>query len=218
MIVEVHVDGTHTGDIEGIPANGNPIDVDSIGVFFFDDGDIILGEQVWADMLSLSPAVTGEARDRRDDERPEKRPTSRTDRGGNDGTFVGERATVDFDHNSEDAQTSRRCHPGDLRARCPVAYTEQPRRLLGAHGLRRFGRAMRDEETFSSWHAARAVDGFHYAGVNIPEAAYWQRADRAGPAGVEPHPAHPQPAVRAAEGRDAAKASSRVHDRCASTA
>lgn len=61
VIVEVHVDGTHTGDIAGIPANGNAIDVDSIGVFFFEpDGDIILGEQVWADMLKLTQQLTGE--------------------------------------------------------------------------------------------------------------------------------------------------------------
>ena len=61
VIVEVHVDGTHTGDIAGIPANGNPIAVDSIGIFFFEpDGDIILGEQVWADMLKLTQQLTGE--------------------------------------------------------------------------------------------------------------------------------------------------------------
>lgn len=62
VIVEVHVTGTHTGDIAGIPANGNPIDVDSIGIFYFEpDGDIILGEQVWADMLKLTQQLTGEA-------------------------------------------------------------------------------------------------------------------------------------------------------------
>jgi len=61
VIVEVHVDGTHTGDIAGIPANGNAINVDSIGVFYFEpDGDIILGEQVWADMLKLTQQLTGE--------------------------------------------------------------------------------------------------------------------------------------------------------------
>jgi steroid delta-isomerase-like uncharacterized protein len=62
VIVEVHVDGTHTGEIIGIPANGNKIDVDSIGVFYFEpDGDIILGEQVWADMLKLTQQLSGEA-------------------------------------------------------------------------------------------------------------------------------------------------------------
>ena len=62
VVVEVHVEGTHTGEIAGIPANGNPIKVDSIGVFFFEpDGDIILGEQVWADMLKLTQQLTGEA-------------------------------------------------------------------------------------------------------------------------------------------------------------
>jgi steroid delta-isomerase-like uncharacterized protein len=62
VIVEVHVDGKHTGEIAGIPANGNTIDVDSIGIFFFEpDGDIILGEQVWADMLKLTQQLTGEA-------------------------------------------------------------------------------------------------------------------------------------------------------------
>jgi steroid delta-isomerase-like uncharacterized protein len=61
VIVEVHVDGTHTGEIAGIPPNGNPISVDSIGIFYFEPGgDIILGEQVWADMLKLTQQLTGE--------------------------------------------------------------------------------------------------------------------------------------------------------------
>src|SRR3954453_12910163 len=61
VIVEVHVDGSHTGDIAGIPANGNPIAVDSIGIFFFEpDGALILGEEVWADMLKLTQQLTGE--------------------------------------------------------------------------------------------------------------------------------------------------------------
>jgi steroid delta-isomerase-like uncharacterized protein len=61
VVVEVHVDGTHTGEIVGIPANGNTINVDSIGVFYFEpDGDIILGEQVWADMLKLTQQLNGE--------------------------------------------------------------------------------------------------------------------------------------------------------------
>ena len=61
VIVEVAVEGTHTGEIAGIPANGNAINVDSIGIFYFEpDGDIILGEQVWADMLKLTQQLTGE--------------------------------------------------------------------------------------------------------------------------------------------------------------
>ena len=52
LIVETRTVGTHEGEIEGIPANGRPFEVNGIGIFTF-DGDKLLGEKVVSDMLSL---------------------------------------------------------------------------------------------------------------------------------------------------------------------
>jgi steroid delta-isomerase-like uncharacterized protein len=52
LIVETRTVGTHEGEIEGIPANGRPFEVNGIGIFTF-DGDELLGEKVVSDMLSL---------------------------------------------------------------------------------------------------------------------------------------------------------------------
>jgi steroid delta-isomerase-like uncharacterized protein len=52
LIVETRTVGTHEGEIEGIPANGRPFEVNGIGIFTF-DGDNLLGEKVISDMLSL---------------------------------------------------------------------------------------------------------------------------------------------------------------------
>jgi steroid delta-isomerase-like uncharacterized protein len=52
LIVETRTVGTHEGDIEGIPANGRPFEVNGIGIFTF-DGDKLLGEKVVSDMLGL---------------------------------------------------------------------------------------------------------------------------------------------------------------------
>jgi len=52
VIVETRTVGTHEGEIEGIPANGRPFEVNGIGIFTF-DGDNLLGEKVVSDMLSL---------------------------------------------------------------------------------------------------------------------------------------------------------------------
>jgi steroid delta-isomerase-like uncharacterized protein len=52
LIVETRTVGTHDGEIEGIPANGRPFEVNGIGIFTF-DGDDLLGEKVVSDMLSL---------------------------------------------------------------------------------------------------------------------------------------------------------------------
>jgi len=84
---------------------------------------------------------------------------------------MSERATVDFDHNSEEFARDGDAILGDLRARCPVAYTEQHGGywVLTSYGAAE--RAMRDERTFSSRHEPPEADGFHFAGVNIPEAA-----------------------------------------------
>jgi steroid delta-isomerase-like uncharacterized protein len=61
VVAEIHVEGTHDGELAGIPAKGNGIDVDSMAVFFFEpDGDVILGEQIWADMLVLTAQLSGD--------------------------------------------------------------------------------------------------------------------------------------------------------------
>jgi steroid delta-isomerase-like uncharacterized protein len=52
LIVETRTVGTHEGEIEGIPANGRPFEVNGIGIFTF-DGDNLLGEKVVSDMLGL---------------------------------------------------------------------------------------------------------------------------------------------------------------------
>ena len=59
VIVEVWTHGQHTGDFEGIPANGNPIDVRSIGIFYF-DGEDMIGEKVMADTDTLVRQLRGE--------------------------------------------------------------------------------------------------------------------------------------------------------------
>jgi steroid delta-isomerase-like uncharacterized protein len=59
VIIEVWTHGTHTGDFEGIPANGNPIDVRSIGIFYF-DGEDMIGEKVMADTDTLVRQLRGE--------------------------------------------------------------------------------------------------------------------------------------------------------------
>jgi steroid delta-isomerase-like uncharacterized protein len=52
LIVETRTVGTHEGEIEGIPANGRPFEVNGIGIFAF-DGEDLLGEKVVSDMLGL---------------------------------------------------------------------------------------------------------------------------------------------------------------------
>lgn len=59
VIVEVWTHGSHTGEFEGIPANGNAIDIHSIGIFYF-DGDVMLGEKVMADTETLLRQLRGE--------------------------------------------------------------------------------------------------------------------------------------------------------------
>jgi steroid delta-isomerase-like uncharacterized protein len=59
VIVEVWTHGAHTGDWEGIPANNNPIDVRSIGIFYF-DGEDMVGEKVMADTDTLVRQLRGE--------------------------------------------------------------------------------------------------------------------------------------------------------------
>jgi steroid delta-isomerase-like uncharacterized protein len=61
VVVETHTWGVHSGEIAGVPANGNPINVNAIGIFYFEpDGDVILAEKVFSDMLSLVRQLTGE--------------------------------------------------------------------------------------------------------------------------------------------------------------
>jgi hypothetical protein len=58
-MVEVWTHGFHTGDWQGIPANGNPIDIRSIGIFYF-DGEDMIGELVMADTDTLVRQMRGE--------------------------------------------------------------------------------------------------------------------------------------------------------------
>jgi steroid delta-isomerase-like uncharacterized protein len=59
VIVEVWTHGSHDGDFEGIPANGNPIDIRSLGIFYF-DGDALIGEKVVADTDTLVRQMRGD--------------------------------------------------------------------------------------------------------------------------------------------------------------
>jgi len=59
VVVEVWTHGSHTGDWQGIPANGNPIDIRSIGIFYF-DGEDMIGEKVMADTDTLVRQMRGE--------------------------------------------------------------------------------------------------------------------------------------------------------------
>jgi steroid delta-isomerase-like uncharacterized protein len=60
LIVETRTVGTHEGEIEGIPANGRPFEVNGIGIFTF-DGDKLLGEKVVSDMLGLIRQIQPES-------------------------------------------------------------------------------------------------------------------------------------------------------------
>jgi steroid delta-isomerase-like uncharacterized protein len=60
LIVETRTVGTHEGEINGIPANGRPFEVNAIGIFTF-DGERLLGEKVLSDMLSLIQQIDPEA-------------------------------------------------------------------------------------------------------------------------------------------------------------
>lgn len=81
------------------------------------------------------------------------------------------RASVDFDHTSEEFARDGDAIVADLRRRCPVAHTERHGGYWVLTSYRAAERALRDDATFSSRHEPPAPDGFHLAGVNIPEAA-----------------------------------------------
>jgi steroid delta-isomerase-like uncharacterized protein len=59
VIVEIWTRGYHNGEFQGIPANGNPIDIRSIGIFYF-DGEDMIGEKVMADTDTLVRQMRGE--------------------------------------------------------------------------------------------------------------------------------------------------------------
>jgi steroid delta-isomerase-like uncharacterized protein len=59
VVVEIWTHGFHNGDWQGIPANGNPIDIRSIGIFYF-DGEDMIGEKVMADTDNLVRQMRGE--------------------------------------------------------------------------------------------------------------------------------------------------------------
>jgi cytochrome P450 len=77
---------------------------------------------------------------------------------------------VDFDHTSHEYARDGDAITADLRERCPVAYSEHHGGFWLLTGYEAASRAMRDEARFSSRHEAPDPDGFHLAGVNIPEA------------------------------------------------
>ncbi len=82
-----------------------------------------------------------------------------------------ERPTVDFDHNSEEFAREGDEIVAELRGKCPVAFTESHGGYWVLTSYDAAASAMRDEAVFSSRHEPPEADGFHYAGVNIPEAA-----------------------------------------------
>jgi cytochrome P450 len=85
---------------------------------------------------------------------------------------LGKRPVVDVDHTSPEYAQDAEAITRDLRERCPVAYSEHHGGYWLITGYESFARGMRDDETFSSFHSAEAVDGITYGGVNIPEAPY----------------------------------------------
>jgi cytochrome P450 len=83
----------------------------------------------------------------------------------------GGKPVVEFDHNSEEFAREGDTIVGELRAKCPVAYTESHGGYWVLTSYEAAAKAMRDEAVFSSRHEPPESDGFHYQGVNIPEAA-----------------------------------------------
>mgnify|MGYP000064711203 CR=1 FL=1 len=86
-------------------------------------------------------------------------------------TAPPQRSVVEFDHNSEAFARDGDAILAELREQCPVAYTESHGGYWVLTSYAAAAAAMRDEDTFSSRHEPPAPDGFHLAGVNIPEAA-----------------------------------------------
>jgi cytochrome P450 len=86
-----------------------------------------------------------------------------------DGTAA--RTVVEFDHTSPEYAQQAHDVTAQLRARCPVAYSESHEGFWVITGYDALAASMRDETTFSSRHVT-ADDGVRFGGVNIPEAPY----------------------------------------------
>jgi cytochrome P450 len=82
-----------------------------------------------------------------------------------------ERAVVEFDHTSPEYAEQAQAVTAELRARCPVAYSESHDGFWVITGYEALAASMRDAATFSSRHLT-ADDGVRFGGVNIPEAPY----------------------------------------------
>jgi cytochrome P450 len=80
---------------------------------------------------------------------------------------------IEFDHTSPEYARAADRIMHEIRATCPVAYTESN----GGHWIitsyESFAGAMRNEQAFSSRHeSVDEPDGIRFMGVNIPEAPY----------------------------------------------
>lgn len=80
---------------------------------------------------------------------------------------------VGFDHTSPEHARATDEILRDLRARCPVAFTEQHGGYFVLSRYQDVAGSLRDEATFSSKHIPEPLDGVHYGGINIPEAPYF---------------------------------------------
>jgi cytochrome P450 len=84
---------------------------------------------------------------------------------------TSERTVIEFDHTSPEYAAQAGAITAELRARCPVAYSESHDGFWVITGYDALASSMRDEGTFSSRHLT-ADDGVRFGGVNIPEAPY----------------------------------------------
>ena len=121
----------------------------------------------------------------------------------------GSRPTVEFDHTSPEYARRRRDHR-DLRARCPVAFTE----AHGGHWIVTGYESSRDRSATRprSRHATNRpkATGSVSAESTSPRRRT-RRAARDGSAGMELLSEDPQPALRAGGGRAIEAEAARVH-------
>jgi len=82
-----------------------------------------------------------------------------------------ERTVVEFDHTSPEYAAQADAITAELRAHCPVAFSESHDGFWVITGYDALATSMRNESGFSSRHLT-ADDGVRFGGVNIPEAPY----------------------------------------------